>query len=82
MERTSPGECCHKIGCGAFCHTPHPLPHPWFFEIRFLCIALAILELHLLTKLPSNSEIPCPCLSSAGLKGVCNRPSLGCRMFS
>jgi hypothetical protein len=32
----------------------------WFFETGFLCVALAVLELTLLTRLASNSEIHLP----------------------
>jgi hypothetical protein len=32
----------------------------WFFETGFLCIALAVLELTLQTRLASNSEIRLP----------------------
>jgi hypothetical protein len=32
----------------------------WFFETGFLCVALAVLELTLLTRLASNSEICLP----------------------
>jgi hypothetical protein len=32
----------------------------WFFETGFLCVALAVLELTLLTRLASNSEISLP----------------------
>ena len=32
----------------------------WFFETVFLCVALAVLELTLLTRLASNSEIRLP----------------------
>jgi hypothetical protein len=42
----------------------------WFFETGFLCVALAVLELTLWTRLASNSEIAYLCLPSAGIKGV------------
>jgi hypothetical protein len=32
----------------------------WFFETGFLCVALAVLELTLWTRLASNSEIHLP----------------------
>ena len=34
----------------------------WFFEIGFLCVALAVLELTLQIKLALNSEIGLPLL--------------------
>jgi hypothetical protein len=46
----------------------------WFFETEFLCIALAVLELTLYTRLASNSEIRLPasrskaCTTTPGLK--------------
>ena len=42
----------------------------WFFETGFLCIALAVLELILWTRLASNSEICLPLLPSCWIKGV------------
>ena len=43
-----------------------------FFESGFLCVALAVLELTLKTRLASNSDIHLLCLPSAGIKGVCH----------
>jgi hypothetical protein len=41
----------------------------FFFPTQeFLCVALAVLELALQTRLASNSEFPCLCLPSAGIK--------------
>jgi hypothetical protein len=49
------------------------------FETAFLCIALAVLELTLYTRLASNSEIRLP---SAGIKGVHHhRPAQAERFF-
>jgi hypothetical protein len=43
-----------------------------FLETGFFCIALAVLELTLYSRVALNSEIhlPLPCLPSAGIKGV------------
>ena len=50
-----------------------------FFETGFLCVALAVLELTRQTRLASNSEIPCLCLPSAGIKGMLHHgPALLC----
>jgi hypothetical protein len=43
---------------------------PSLFLTGFLCVALAVLELTLLTRLASNSEIHLPLPLSAGIKGV------------
>ena len=46
-------------------------PRPLLFETGFLCVALAILELTLQTRLASNSErLTCLCLPSPEIKGV------------
>jgi hypothetical protein len=39
-------------------------------ETGFLCVAVAVLELTLKSRLASNSEICLPLPSSAGIKGV------------
>ena len=39
------------------CYTHHLHPPFFFFETGFLCVALAVLELTLYTRLASNSEI-------------------------
>lgn len=45
----------------------------WAFETGSHSIALAILELVLLTKLASNSHrSACLCLPHAGIRGVCH----------
>ena len=50
----------------------------WFvwclvFQNRFFCVALAVLELALQTRLSSNSQISsCLCLLSAGTQGLCH----------
>ena len=46
-----------------------------FFETGFLCVALAVLELALQTRLASNSA--CICLPSDGIKGTICLPSVG-----
>ena len=48
---------------------PPPL-HSWVFETGFLCVALAVWELSLQTRLVSNIEIYMPLPPSAGIKGV------------
>ena len=42
----------------------------WGVETGILCIALAILELTLKTRLASNSEIHLPLTPSSGIQGV------------
>ena len=42
----------------------------FFLETGFLCVALAVLELTLYTRLAWNSEIRPPLPPSAGIKGV------------
>jgi hypothetical protein len=42
------------------------------FETGFLCVALAVLELTLETRLALNQKSACLCLSSAGIKGECH----------
>ena len=45
----------------------------WFFETRFLCVALGVLEQALQTRLASNSQrsaSTCLCLQRARVKGV------------
>ena len=45
----------------------------WLFETGFLCVALAVLELALQTRLSSDSQrSSCLCFSSAGINGVCH----------
>jgi hypothetical protein len=44
-----------------------------FFKTEFLCVALAVPKLTLVTRLASNSEIRLPLPpASAGLKGMCH----------
>ena len=50
-----------------------------FFETGFLCVALAVLELTLKTRLASNSDLP----DSAEIKGVSHRrPAFGVLFYS
>jgi len=51
-------------------HAPVCLFGFLFFETGFLCVALAVLELTLKTRLALYSEICLPLPLSAGIKGV------------
>jgi hypothetical protein len=42
----------------------------WFFKTGFLYVALAVLELTLLSGWPRTQKSACPCLPSAGVKGM------------
>jgi hypothetical protein len=45
----------------------------WFFKARFLCVALAVLELNSVVQADLElKRSACLCLPSAGIKGMCH----------